>query len=84
MTTIYIPMEPQPEIEILEADTLFFDEGTYEVFIKTKEFIKAPYKPGDEIEWVHKCAPFPTKKGIVKSIHPVQRVGVWVWEIECE
>lgn len=92
MPTIYKPLEPQPEIYISNVGEYFylsFADSDYEGVIE----IKAPYKPGDEIEkWYVEWAdtgerPLPGElkaiKQVVKSIRPVQREGVWVWEIEC-
>lgn len=99
MPTLYLPLEPQPEIQISH------DVADYWAVTHTPSnpdgvgHIVAPYKPGDEIEvpvviqdpsvGPKMFKERPTKRtvyktGIVKSISPIQREGLWQWQVEVE
>ncbi len=87
MKTIYIKMEPQPELIRVSDDAL----GNWWFINNSAQSWKAPYKPGDEID-------IPTPDGskyqgveiawdknyIVKSCVPVQRENLWQWKVEAE
>lgn len=91
MPTIYKPLEPQPEIsfrrEVVDSEPVTWIACATYNGDDSEAFWKAPHKPGDEIEYQvnyphgdHK----ETRMGIVKSIRPIQREGIWVWEITTE
>ena len=69
---IYKPIEPQPEIELVT----YKDEYCLESVA-----FKSPYKIGDEIDMSGR---YEHRLFLVKSIKPVNRDGVWSWEIEVE